>query len=649
MSKASALLWSFVFLPLAVLPVAAAPPAEIQILVPAYGSPCCGTGTTMWNTLIATARNANTNGLQLHLNVIINPASGPGTGTDFNYYNPSNPGTGNQLVNLRNAGGDHVTIYGYVATGFGEKALSTIRNEIDRYQQLYPNVIDGIFLDEMSTLPGDVADYHALYQYIKSGTPPSSYRNGPVIGNPGTHTIEDYLLPATRAADVLVIFENFGHAYTSYTAPEWVSRYPAEHFAHLVHSQLGGWNSSLLSLAEQRNVGMLYITDDTIANPWDALPSYWTSEVNAIEARNCGVIAVSPGSLPAGNSGAPYPATTFTQSGTSRTVTFSREGSLPAGMTFSGAQLSGTPTASGVFPITVTATDTNGCTGSRAYSLVICPSITVNPITLASGTAGVAFSPVTFTQSGTAGAVTFTHTGTLPSGMTFSGGLLSGTPAQSGVFTFTVEATDANGCRGERTYSLTINLPAGSTPSDLVATAASQSRVLLSWTGVADAQRYEVSRSTGGGFPVPRGKSQTTSYVDEGQGVDAGTTYVYYVQAIDRGRASGYSNPDIATTIAFTDEPLIARSTVIRAVHLTELRAAVNAVRAAAGLPAYPFTDQTLNGSIIKSTHVHELRTALQDARAAIGLALPSFTYALSAGITLPRAIDVEEIRGGVR
>ena len=70
-------------------------------------------------------------------------------------------------------------------------------------------------------------------------------------------------------------------------------------------------------------------------------------------------------------------------------------------MSFSGSLLSGTPTQTGSFPITVTATDSNGCTGSRGYTLVInCPTITVNPASLSAGNAGVAYASVTFTQTG---------------------------------------------------------------------------------------------------------------------------------------------------------------------------------------------------------------------------------------------------------
>jgi hypothetical protein len=129
-------------------------------------------------------------------------------------------------------------------------------------------------------------------------------------------------------------------------------------------------------------------------------------------------------------------------------------------MTFSGGVLSGTPTQTGSFNITVTATDQNGCSGSSSYSLTIaCATISVGPANLPAGTAGVAYAGVTFTQSGGVAAITFAESGALPSGMTFSAGVLSGTPLQTGSFPISVTATDRNGCAGTQKYVLVINCP----------------------------------------------------------------------------------------------------------------------------------------------------------------------------------------------
>ncbi|HSP15269.1 MAG TPA: putative Ig domain-containing protein [Thermoanaerobaculia bacterium] len=153
----------------------------------------------------------------------------------------------------------------------------------------------------------------------------------------------------------------------------------------------------------------------------------------------------------------------FTQSGAVGGATFSTLSALPAGLSLSGAGLlSGTPTQGGTFPIVVTVTDGNGCTGNGpTYDLtIVCPTITVTNASTDTGTAGVAFSSGAFTQTGGNGTITWSETGTLPTGITLntSTGVLSGTTTQAGVFPITVTATDSNSCQGTgATYNLTIN------------------------------------------------------------------------------------------------------------------------------------------------------------------------------------------------
>jgi hypothetical protein len=127
----------------------------------------------------------------------------------------------------------------------------------------------------------------------------------------------------------------------------------------------------------------------------------------------------------------------------------------------SGGALAGTPTGFGTFNFTVRATDSNGCPGERAYTLVInppCGAITVNPATLPAGMA-FTFYNQPITASGGAAPHTFSvSAGAPPAGLTLSpGGALAGVPAAAGAFNFTVKATDANGCMGLREYTLTIN------------------------------------------------------------------------------------------------------------------------------------------------------------------------------------------------
>src|SRR5262245_25913939 len=75
----------------------------------------------------------------------------------------------------------------------------------------------------------------------------------------------------------------------------------------------------------------------------------------------------------------------------------------------------------------------------------------------------------------------------------------------------------------------------------------------------------------------------------------------------------------------FTDDPLIA-STSIKVVHITELRALINALRAQFALGPFVFTDSNLTaGMMVKAQHVIELRTALQDAYVAASRPLPTY------------------------
>ncbi len=115
----------------------------------------------------------------------------------------------------------------------------------------------------------------------------------------------------------------------------------------------------------------------------------------------------------------------------------------------------------GTHVFTVTAIDNCGIATTSGFLLTVtCQAVTVHPSTIPAGTAGTAYSE-TFTQTGGNGTVTFSLTGTLPTGMSFTAGTatLSGTPTQVGSFTITVTATDENNCSGSRNYTLTITAP----------------------------------------------------------------------------------------------------------------------------------------------------------------------------------------------
>ena len=185
-------------------------------------------------------------------------------------------------------------------------------------------------------------------------------------------------------------------------------------------------------------------------------------------------------------------------------------------------------------------------------------------------------------------------------------------------------------------------------PYGMTATAATSTLINVTWPAVAHATGYRVLRSSNHG-PFTLVATVPSPGLSDGS-VVANTTYVYLVQPLDNAVVGPSSNPDLATTIFFTDDPLTNGSTKVRAVHLTELRTAVNAVRTAAGLAPATFTDASLAGKYIKTVHITELRTRLNEARSALGLVGVAFTDAtLTVGSTPIKAAHVYDLRNGVR
>ena len=182
---------------------------------------------------------------------------------------------------------------------------------------------------------------------------------------------------------------------------------------------------------------------------------------NVTISISCPTITLSPTSLSNATKGTAYrQGIIASNGGTMYTIS---SGSLPPGIQIVNGVLMGTPTAVGTYNFTITVADSNGCSGSQAYTLVItapaCPIVTLTPSTLSNGTKGTAYSQ-TIAASGGLSPYTFTSTG-LPSWLTLSpSGALTGTPTATGTFNFTVTATDANGCTSSaQSYTVVVNAP----------------------------------------------------------------------------------------------------------------------------------------------------------------------------------------------
>jgi len=108
---------------------------------------------------------------------------------------------------------------------------------------------------------------------------------------------------------------------------------------------------------------------------------------------------------------------------------------------------------------------------------------------------------------------------------------------------------------------------------------------------------------------------------------------------------------DVHPVVPFTDDPLSA-GVIIKAAHVTELRARINAQRARFGLAPYVWSDAGLTGSgtfVVRAAHLAQMRTALNDAYAAHGTALPAYDDAvITPGVTVVRAVHINQLRASI-
>jgi hypothetical protein len=172
------------------------------------------------------------------------------------------------------------------------------------------------------------------------------------------------------------------------------------------------------------------------------------------------------------------------------------------------------------------------------------------------------------------------------------------------------------------------------------------------------------------GMPAPSVRWQTstdggTKWVDLVNGATS-STYSLTAWASDNGRQyrAVFTNSEgTATTNAatlrvvlglptFTDDPLTATGTRVKAVHITELRQAIAALRARHGLGASAWTDDPLGAGkmIVKAAHLAEMREAVRQVYVAAGQTAPAYTDpTLTAGSTTISAAHIAELRQAVR
>jgi Spherulation-specific family 4 len=160
-----------------------------------------------------------------------------------------------------------VTILGYSSTGYGTRPLSQIEADVRHYRAWYG--VTDMFLDEVKGITSQLPYYRKLAHYIRGFDPGTS-----IWINPGDYPDPSYM----SVANVVMAFEGTYAAYHGIVVPSWAFDYSPDRFANTVFATSGSQVTTALNLSKTRNAGYVYVTNGSGANPYSALPSYWSTE-----------------------------------------------------------------------------------------------------------------------------------------------------------------------------------------------------------------------------------------------------------------------------------------------------------------------------------------------------------------------------------
>jgi hypothetical protein len=266
-------------------------------------------------------------------------------------------------------------------------------------------------------------------------------------------------------------------------------------------------------------------------------------------------LVVTTTSLPAGTVGTSYTATTLAATGGTPPYTWSvASGALSGGLSSSSAGvISGTPTASGTFSVTLKVTDSAQATATQAYSVTVAAAAAPLSITtqapLPGGEVGVAYTQAFAATGGTQPYQWSVSAGAAPAGLTLNAatGSLTGTPTAAGTFNFTLQVADSARATATQAFAITVaaalTIPTATLPNGTVGTPYSQT--LAPAGGTAP---FTWSVSTGA---LPTGLVLSAAGSLTGTPTAAGT-FTFTIQVADAAMATATQSFTITVTAALT-------------------------------------------------------------------------------------------------
>ena len=173
-----------------------------------------------------------------------------------------------------------------------------------------------------------------------------------------------------------------------------------------------------------------------------------------------GLTITTPPVLSVANLGRAYQAALESAGGASPYIWSVISGALPPGLAFHpDGKIHGAPTTAGQFKFTALVVDGNSSRATKDFTLSVAGALTLtSAAALPNGFTGSAYTATLAATGGTPPYVFTVSSGGIPPGLTLEAptGVLSGVPANTGAFSFTVTLTDAASLTTQKAFTLTI-------------------------------------------------------------------------------------------------------------------------------------------------------------------------------------------------
>jgi hypothetical protein len=231
------------------------------VYVPLYKYPDLGNPSGLWSAVVKAKKEHPS----VPFVVSVNPSNGPGGSADSKIKSA--------IDELKSAGVEHVL--GYLPTMYGKepsgRTLGDLKDMIDDYRAWYPKM-DGLMMDTMAAGSDKIWFYKELVSYARD----KGFTF--IKGNPGAKVDKGYI----GLFDNIGIYENHGAPSISQLASN--TYHPAfgkENFAFTAKSVPSLDKGYVEQLKDY--VAYVYMTNDGDGNPYNSVPPYFFSMVEALD------------------------------------------------------------------------------------------------------------------------------------------------------------------------------------------------------------------------------------------------------------------------------------------------------------------------------------------------------------------------------